>query len=66
MPTNLALDDKLILKAQALGKHPSKKDAVNAALREYIQNREQLKIIDFFNTIEFHDDYDYKKQRKKK
>ena len=66
MATNLALDDKLILEAQAVGAHKSKKDAVNAALKEYIQHRRQLKIIESFDKIEFEKGYDYKKQRNKK
>lgn len=66
MATNLALDDRLIVKAQELGKHSSKKEAVNAALKEYIQHREQLRIFDLFGKIDFHKGYDYKKQRSRK
>ncbi len=36
MPTNLAIDDRLIEQAQKLGRHRTKKDAVTAALDEYI------------------------------
>lgn len=61
--TNLALDDKLIVKAQELGKHSSKKDAVTAALKEYIQHREQLRVLELFGKISFAKGYDYKKQR---
>jgi len=64
--TNLALDDELIQKAQEVGQHKTKKDAVNAALKEYIQHRRQLKIIDSFNKFEFDKAYDYKKQRSRK
>ena len=42
MPTNLALDDKLIEEARRIGGHATKKDAVNAALDEYIRHRKQL------------------------
>lgn len=66
MPTNLALDDDLILEAQEVGAHKSKKDAVNAALKEYIEHRRQLKILESFGKIEFDEKYDYKKQRNKK
>lgn len=64
--TNLALNDALIEKAQEIGKHKSKKDAVNAALEEYIAHRQQLKVIESFNKVEFDKNYDYKKQRNKK
>lgn len=66
MATNLALDDKLIEKVVELGKHRSKKDAVTAALKEYIEHREQIKIIDLFGQIEFDKSYDYKAQRERK
>ena len=65
MPTNLAIDDGLILKAQQVGKHKTKKTAVTEALKEYIQRREQMKILDIFGSIEYAKDYDYKKQRSK-
>ena len=63
MATNLAIDDKLIEEAKNLGKHRTKKGAVTEALQEYIQRRKQSKILNIFNTIEYDQDYDYKKQR---
>ena len=39
MATNLALDDKLIEEARRIGGHVTKKDAVTAALDEYIRRR---------------------------
>ncbi|MCI5223158.1 MAG: type II toxin-antitoxin system VapB family antitoxin [Candidatus Electrothrix sp. AR4] len=63
MATNLAIDDWLIEEAKILGKHRTKKGAVIEALQEYIQRRRQLKILNIFNTIEYEQDYDYKKQR---
>ncbi len=66
MPTNLAIDDKLIEEALALGQHRTKKAVVTDALIEYIQRRKQLDIINLFGTIDYESDYDYKKQRKAK
>lgn len=66
MPTNLALDDKLIEQALKIGKHKTKKEAVTAALKEYILSKKQEKIIGLFGTIDYDDSYDYKKQRSKK
>lgn len=63
MATNLALDDKLIEAALKTGRHKTKKAVVTAALEEYIQRREQQKIIGLFGTIDYIDDYDYKEQR---
>ena len=63
MATNLAIDDWLIDEAKNLGKHRTKKGAVTEALQEYIQRRKQSEIFSIFNTIEYDQDYDYKKQR---
>jgi hypothetical protein len=66
MPTNLAVDDRLIEAAQKLGRHRTKKDAVEAALDEYIQRRMQHEILPLFGTIEYDDRYDYKRERSRK
>jgi Arc/MetJ family transcription regulator len=63
MATNLALDDNLIEEARQLGGQRTKKDVVTQALLEYVQRRKQLKLLDFFGTVEYDDDYDYKAQR---
>jgi Arc/MetJ family transcription regulator len=66
MPTNLALDDALIREAQEIGNHKTKKEAVTAALEEYIQRRKQLRILDLFGTIEYDENYDYKAARRRR
>ena len=66
MPTNLAIDDRLIAQAQKLGRHRSKKDTVNAALDEYIRRRKQAAIIPLFGTIDYDAAYHYKRERAKK
>ena len=66
MATNLALDDKLIEEARDLGKHRTKKEAVTAALEEYVQRRKQLRILDLFGKIDFDPTYDYKAARQRK
>ena len=63
MATNLDLDDRLILRAQSLGGHRTKKETVTRALLEYIQSLEQKKILDLFGRVEFDESYDHKKQR---
>ena len=65
MATNLAIDDQLLQEAQRVGGHRTKKDTVNEALREYIQRRQQAKVVDLFGQIEFDKAYDYKKQRRR-
>jgi Arc/MetJ family transcription regulator len=63
MATNLALDDRLILEVQKSGKHRTKKDAVTAALREYLAHRRRLDVRGAFGAFDFASDYDYKKAR---
>jgi len=65
MATNLALDDKLIAAAQRAGKHKTKKEAVTAALAEYIKRRRQLRILEAFGSFEFDPAYDYKAGRRR-
>jgi hypothetical protein len=65
MPTNLAIDNELLEEALHLGGHRTKKATVNEALKEYIQRRKQLKILDLFGQIDYAPDYDYKEQRRR-
>ncbi len=64
MATNLAIDDKLIVKAQKIGHFRTKRDAVTEALKEFISRRQQRDIIKLFGTVEFDPTYDYKAQRR--
>jgi hypothetical protein len=66
MPTNLALDDHLIEEARRVGRHKSKKDAVNAALDEYVRRRRQREVIPLFGTIEYDARFDYKSARRRR
>ena len=63
MATNLAIDQELLAEALEIGKLPTKKATVNAALLEFIQRRKQLKILELFGKIEYDPDYDYKRDR---
>jgi Arc/MetJ family transcription regulator len=65
MATNLAIDDKLVVQAVLVGRHKTKKEAVNCALRAYIAHKKQTQIIDMFGTVDFDEKYDYKKARQR-
>jgi len=66
VPTNLAIDDRLIEEAQKLGRHRTKKETVNAALDEYIQRRKQQEIISLFGTVDYDEARDYRRERRAK
>jgi Arc/MetJ family transcription regulator len=66
MATNLALDDALIEEARRAGGHKTKKDAVTAALAEYVRRRKQLRLLQAFGKVDFDPLYDYKSQRRGK
>ncbi len=66
MPTNLAIDDKLLEKAVKAGGHGTKRATVNEALEEYVQRRKRLKALKAFGTIDFDPRYSYKRGRRKR
>ncbi len=66
MPTNLAIDDRLIEAARRAGGHRTKKEAVTAALDEYVKHRRQLRLLAQFGTIDYDPTYDYKAERRKR
>lgn len=66
MPTNLAIEDDLIIEAKKIGNHKTKRSAVTEALKEYIRRRKQIEIRKMFRKIEYDEDYDYKAARIRK
>jgi len=63
MATNLAIDQELLNKALMVSGLKTKRDTVNLALKEFVNHRKQLEIIDIFGSMEPDSDYDYKKGR---
>jgi len=66
MLINLEIDLTLIQEALAVGSHHTEKTVIEEALREYVQRRKQLKILDLFGQIDYDPAYDYKQQRQQK
>lgn len=60
MTINLAIDDDLINEALMLGHFKTKEDTVVTALKEFINRRKQLEIIELFGQFDPDPDYDYK------
>ena len=63
MATNLALDDNLLKLALKVGGFKTKKDTVNAALREFVEKHKQIEIIELFGKLPSDSNYDYKEGR---
>ena len=65
MPTNFDIDDKLIEEARRIGGHATRKDAVTAALDEYIRRRKQLDVLKLFGTIDYERGHDHTTNRRR-
>ena len=64
MRTNIVLDDVLVEEAFKYSSSiRTKKDLIETALREYVQNRKIKDLRELKGKIRFSDDYDYKKMR---
>ncbi len=53
MATNLDVDISAIEELMRLGQFKSKREAVDAAVREAVAFRRQLAVIDFLGTVDF-------------
>ncbi len=63
MATNLNLDQALLAQAFRLSGRKTKREAVNAALAEFVARRQQRRIIEIFGSLEWDPRVDYKKER---
>ncbi len=66
MRTNIVLDESLVKEAMKLSRTKTKKELVNQALKEFVENRKRLNLMDLAGKIEFAKDYDYKAFRRNK
>ena len=65
MATNLALDDKLIAEAVKAGNHRTKREAVTAALQEYVKLKRRLALLEMEGQVDFDPGWDYKADRQR-
>ena len=63
MPTNRSIDDELLRRAQKLGKHASKSEAINEALRQYVARLLRSEILDLAGQLRWDEKYDHKAGR---
>jgi len=66
MALYLVEEDKRVEETRPIGEHKFPSDIIVEAAREFIQYREQLKILELFGTIDYDETYDYKKQRQQR
>jgi hypothetical protein len=64
MTADRRTDARLLNRALRLGRLRTKTETVRVALQEFIQRREQRKILKAMGTFEFRDDWDYKQDRR--
>jgi Arc/MetJ family transcription regulator len=63
MPTNLAIDDDLLQRAQEVGGFKTKRETVNEALRLFIRRAARKKLVESFGTFDL-DSYEEIKARR--
>ncbi|MBD2488417.1 type II toxin-antitoxin system VapB family antitoxin [Aulosira sp. FACHB-615] len=63
MATPININEALLQEALALDDQVSIDSLVETALREYIQRRKRLKVLELFGTIDYNAGYGYKHQR---
>ena len=63
VPTNLAIDDRLLDQALKIGGHATKRETVNEALREFVRRRKQKGVLKLFGKLSWDAKFDHKKER---
>jgi Arc/MetJ family transcription regulator len=61
--TTIVLDDTLVRQAKKLAKAKTMREAVDIALRRFVQSRWQKKLLDLYGTGGVRKDYDYRQAR---
>ncbi len=66
MRTNVVLDESLVDEALKLSNAKTKKELIHKALKEFVENRKRLNLLDLSGKIKFAEGYDYKAMREGK
>ncbi len=64
--TNIVLDDELVEEAFKHSNAKTKRELVDMALREFVENHKRKDVRELRGKISFHPGYDYKKLREGK
>ncbi|PKN61322.1 MAG: DUF2191 domain-containing protein [Deltaproteobacteria bacterium HGW-Deltaproteobacteria-15] len=60
MRTNIVLDDELVEKALRCSGLKTKREVVHKALKEFVENRRRLSLLDLEGKIKFAEGYDHR------
>ncbi len=63
MRTNIVLDDALVAEALRLSGLKTKREVVDAALRDFVERKKRKNLLELAGQIQFRDGYDYKTLR---
>lgn len=66
MRTNIDIEEKLLEEAFKFTDIKTKKDLINLALKEFIENHKKKNLMELKGKIKFSDDYNYKSMREGK
>jgi len=66
MRTNIVLDDELVREAFRHSNAKTKRELVDRALREFVENHRRKDVRELRGKVSFHPGYDYKKLREGK
>ena len=65
MRTNILLDDSLVQEAFKYSDVNTKKDLIHLALKEFVERRRRLSLLDLEGKFQFAKGYDHKKLRER-
>jgi len=64
--TNVVLDESLVDEALKLSNAKTKRQLIHEALKEFVDNRKRLNLLDLSGKIKFVERYNYKRMREGK
>ena len=66
MRTNIDIDDALVSEAFKYSRAKTKKELIHQALKEFVENRRRLSLLELEGRIEFVEGYNHKSMREGK
>ncbi len=63
MATNLSIEPELLERAVKVSGKKTKTAAVTLALREFVARREQRRLLELFDSLDWDPEFDYKEER---